>query len=529
MLQKIRHTTNSITFRILLGLLVMSFAIWGVSDVLKGTTSKVVATFDNINPITYEDFARARAIQIKQMQQNSEQPLSDEQIKVMGIEQAVMQDLITNKLFEYLAYKFDVDFSNKVIADFIRKLTIFKDDNNEFDIDKFKSFLRSQHFSEDEYSENVRNVLSRDIIMSSLVGNAYIPQSRVNNIISYMSEKRVVEVASISLSPKANKTQKVKFKEEDLLNFYKENSALFKTDEARDICYAKLNIKTAMASITVSDAELNSYFNENKDEFLKKKFDKVKDIINAKLKKQKAEEWIMSTSKALGDEVAGGATLQEIADKYKLQKVCEKNISTNNIETRAGGLFTNYITEISELEEKEMSYPLDLPKGEGQILIEIAKLEPEQVKPFEQVQNKVSDAYASFLDKQQLLKKLQDFAESSNDVTFAKDAAAIGMVVSPAKDYIRASLTLQSAFPTEMLVNMFAASKGKVMGPFITDDNAYVFIVKNIGYDNKTKEKITKDSVDNIANKLREGIFEELMIHTTNASNVKVNASLGGE
>ena len=182
-------------------------------------------TFIEIEPITYNEFAKTRALKIRQLQQNSNEPISEEQIKDMGINQFIVQNLVTNKLLEFLAYKFDLDFSDKVMADFIRGLPMFRNKSNEFDIDKFKSFLRSQNITEGEYSDEIRNALSKDIIMSSLVGNAYISDIRTNNIISHMSETRKVDVATISLTPPASSAEEFDLKA--LQNFYKENSFIY--------------------------------------------------------------------------------------------------------------------------------------------------------------------------------------------------------------------------------------------------------------------------------------------------------------
>ena len=526
MLQQIRKTATSTPFKIILVLLAISFAL-SVSDRLTGPSSKEIATFNEIEPITYNEFAKTRALKIKQLQQNSNEPISEEQIKDMGINQFVVQNLVTNKLLEFLAYKFDLDFSDKVMADFIRNLPMFRNDRNEFDIDKFKSFLRGQNMSEDEYSNEVRNALSKDIIMSSLVGNAYISDIRTNNIISHMSETRKVDVATVSLTSLASPTQEFAIK--DLQNFYKENSDIFKTQEVRDVCYAKLDYSSAKGQVAVTDEDVQSYWSGNKEEFTGQKFDKVKSAIKSKLQKESADNWLIETSKALSDEVAGGSTLQEIATKYHLKRICEKNIHSDNIETRAGGLFANFIPQIAEMSEQEVSHPLDLPDDKGQILLEIAKFSPEQIKDFDSVKDKVQVAYAAFLHKQDALKKLQDFATSTDASGFTKNVAAIGMNVVSSRDYTRANLTQNVSFPSEMLVSMFASNVGKIMGPFVTDDNAYVFIVRSTGYDKKTKDKITKEASDNIINKLREGMFEELMIYATYMSKMKVNANFESE
>jgi hypothetical protein len=526
MLQQIRKTASSTPFKILLGLIAISFAI-GVTDNLTGPSSKEIATFSDMEPITYNEFMKIRTLKVKQIQQNSNEPISEEQILSMGLNQIVIQNLVTNKLFEFLANQFDLDFSDKVLADFIRGLPLFRNDANEFDVEKFKTFLRMQNITEDEYANEVNSALARDIIMSSLISNSYISNIRTDNIISHMSETRKVEIASISLNPKSNQTHN--FSPDELKNFYKENNDLFKSNEVRDICYAKLNAASAKGQIEVTDSDVQNYWNENKAEFAGQKFEKTKSSIKAKLQKENLDSWLIETSKALEDEVAGGTTLQEIAQKYNLKRICEKNISSENIEIRAEGLFTTFSEQISEMDEKAVSYPLALPNENGQILFEIAKLIPEHVKDFDSIKDQAAATYAAFLYKQNTIQKLQTFASSSEGSAFAKDATVLGLTTTPAKDYIRAELSQNVNFPPEMLVSMFASSKDKIIGPFVTDDNAYVFVIRSIGYDKKTRTRIAKETSDSIISKLREGMFEELMMHAQNASKMKMNQNVGIE
>ena len=524
MLQQIRKTTtDSIVFRILLGFLAVSFAAWGISDVLSGGPGKNIATFDDVEPLTYNEFIRTRQMEIKKIQQNSDQPISEEQIDEMGVNQLIIQNLVTNKFFEFLSYKYDLDFGDDVLANIIRGIPAFRNEDDEFDVEKFKSTLSAQRISEDEFSDNIRSIISRDIIMSSLVGNGYIPKMRMDNILSHMSEIRKVNVATMSLKPKADSLKAANVSDADLQKFYTENSDMFKTQEERDICYAKIDASSA--KITVSDDEVRNFFDENKSEFSGQKFEKVKAAIKTQIQKDKLTDWIATSTTALTDEVAGGSTLKEIADKYGLKRICEKNISSDNIETRAGGLFLNLSNQISEMADKEVSYPLDLPKGNGQIMLEITKLIPEQVQDFDSVKDQVVAGYAAFLYQQDIMKKLQNLAATSGESAFASDAAAAGMNVQPQKDYIRANGPQNVTFPPEMLVAMFESSKGKIMGPFIADGTAYMFVVHNVGYDAKTREKIAKESMDNIVTKLREASFEELMLYTTGASNMKMKVT----
>jgi peptidyl-prolyl cis-trans isomerase D len=519
MLQKIRKTADSIIFRIFLGVIVTSFAIWGVSDVAKGKSGTEIVSFKDLPSITYEDFAIAKAKEIKIIQRNESVSLSEEDIRKMGLDNEVINMLVQKKLLSYIVSHYDLDFSDAVIADMIKTFPVFKDDNGSFNIERFKSYLHMNDLTTEEYSHEVKNYIARSIILGSFIGNSYISNSRAANIIDHMSEKRNVDISTLSLSDNKKATA-LNITDENLRNFYEENKDMFKTPEMRDICYAKIDHDTGKNNISVSDQEVKQFFDEYKAEFGNAKFDKVKIEIKNKLQKQKSDIWIAEISKSLEDEVAGGSTLQEIADKYKLKSICEKNIIAQNIETRAGGFFAPFVSQIREMTENEVSYPLE-NKDNGVVLFQITKHIKETPQEFEVVKQDVVDKYKLFAYKQANLKKLQDFASNSSSNNFSATATEFGMNLQQGKSFGRVEMGNITTLPTEMVLAMFSSDRGIVVGPFIGGDKAYMFVVRNISYDKDTKRKI-EESKGNIVKKIKEGLMEELLFYARVQSEMKI-------
>ncbi len=525
MLQQIRKTADGIVFRIFLGVIVLSFVAWGVNDVIKGPGGGDLATFKGIDPISYNDFAKAKAEEVKKVQRSEGINFSEEQIEQMGVNQFVLRRLIQNKLLDFLVKKYDLDFSDAVLADVIRTLPIFRDDSGMFDIERLKAYLRINNITEDDYSDEIKAYLGHTMILGSFVGNSYIPKVRVDNIIDHMSEVRTVDIASISLVP-AKQEASLNVGEAELKSFYDENKDYFKTAEMRDICYTKIDHSLGKNKVTVTDQDIAQFLEENKTEFKGKNPDKIRAEAKAMLQKQKLDEWFIELAKSLEDEVAGGSTLQEISAKYGLKRVCEKNITAQNIETSAGGLFSNFSQQLSEMADQEVSYPIDV-QGTGMVLFEIAKFIPEKLKEFESVKKEVLIKYQEFAYRQKILKNLQDFASKANSNAFSEEASGLGMVVSSNKIFLRSQLAGIASMPPEMLVSMFSADSGKVAGPFIAKDSAYMLVVRKIGYDKASKLAIAKEAKENIVSKIKEGMMEELLIYTQTQSNMKVKADWG--
>ncbi len=510
MLQKIRKTAEGVIFRIFLGIIVLAFAIWGASDIAKGKSNREIVTFKNVSPITYEDFAIAKAKEIKNIQRSEGVTFSEEQIAKMNIDNEIMGILVRKKLLSSLISRYDLDFSDAVIADVIKTFPLFHDENKTFSIERFKSYLHMNNLTTTEYSEEVKDYIARSIILGSFVGNSYVASARISNIVDFMSEKRTIDIASISLTDN-KRVEAFNISDETLVNFYNENKDMFKTQEMRDICYSKIDYNIGKSHILVTDQEVKQFYDENKSEFANNKFEKVKADIKQKLEKHKTDIWVSEISKSLEDEVAGGSTLSEIVDKYKLKRICEKNLNAQNIDSKAGGIFASFISHIYEMAENEVSYPLE-NKDDGVILFEVTKHVREAPLEFAAVKQDVVAKYKLFAYRQESLKRIQDCASSADAASFNKTAGEFGLNIQTGKSFERSDLANIKTFPAEMLVAIFSSDKGMVVGPFVSEDSAYIFVVRNIISDKDAKRKM-ETSKDNIIEKIREGLMEELLFY----------------
>lgn len=521
MLYKIRKTTDSTIFRIFLIIVAIAFA-WSYRDFIGGAGNRIIVSFSGVDPITFSEYSKARHEEVTKLQRSEGVSFTEDQINSMNIPASIMQKLITSRLIKFLAKELDLDFSDATIAEVIKKLPVFRDEDGLFDIEKFKTYLRMNYMTSEEYSENVHDYLAQTIILGSFIGNSHIPNARIDNIINFMAEKRIVDIATLPLT--SDKVNVSDVKEEVLKNFYNENQDLFKSPWKRDICFLTIDQKAAKNHINITESDLLSFYEENKSEFEGKKFDNVKETIRSYLKKEKFDYWISGITKSLDDEVAGGSSLSEIASKHKLQIKCEKNISSENISAKAGGIFTPFLSDIFDMSEGEVSYPADLEDG-GVVLFEISKYMPETLLEFNKVKNQVKKNYAIFSHRQEKIKLIQDFATKASPANFVRDSRSVNMRLNVQKSFTRSSLGEDTSFPSTMMNAIFTAKKDEIIGPFIEGDKAHIFILKTIGRDKDTISQMKKDKTS-IISSIKEGMTEELLLYAGQRSKMEVKADL---
>lgn len=518
MLHKIRKTTNSLVFRIFIGILAIAFA-WGFRSAIGNFGDKLLVSFNDIDSIYYSEFHKARAEEISKIQRTKGSGLTEQELDNMQIADSVLQNLISKRLIAYVAKSYDLDFSEATIANLIKSQPLFKNESGNFDIDRFRSYIRMTNLSPEEYSKEVKDSLSMSIIVRNLGGNTFIPRARINNVINHMSEARIADIVSIDLTSMELPIKDTE--EKTLQNFYNENKNLFIKPWQREVCYSAITEKSSQNHIIIHDKEIQKFYKENKSDFNGKTLEQSKNNVIRHLYKEKFSHWIINLSKSLDDEVAGGSNLSEITSKYKLPRKCESNITASNIAKKASGLLADHITDIYDMEVGEVSYPADLKQG-GIMLFEIAKYEPEAITEYSKIKNLVQKKYSEFTYRQNKIKAAQDFAGIVTHSNFTAKAEEKDLKITPNTIFVR--MNGDKKYPANMISNLFSAKKNQILGPFIDGNKAHLMLLRNIKHDKATIDKL-KNSKINLTNHMRANFADELLIFAGQKSDMQIKAN----
>src|SRR4051812_46594891 len=120
MLNNIRKAADSFIMRVLLGMIVFAFVGWGIKDVLHTTNNQDLVTFAHAKNITEEDFLKAKAEEVNNIQRQTTTNLSEEEIKQMNIDNLVIKRLINNSILSYLVNYYDLDISDEAVIQLVK-------------------------------------------------------------------------------------------------------------------------------------------------------------------------------------------------------------------------------------------------------------------------------------------------------------------------------------------------------------------------------------------------------------------------
>ncbi|HWI25946.1 MAG TPA: peptidyl-prolyl cis-trans isomerase [Stellaceae bacterium] len=265
MLQAIRNRASSIFVKILFGLLVISFAIWGIGDIFRnhGTQTTVATVGDHkIDQQTLNRAVRQDAERWRQALNGS--TLDDQQLKQLGIVDTALQRLIDSELTDLEIRHMGLDVSEQALDDLIRSSKGFHNAQGQFDPQLYLQFVEAQHMTPQQFKASLRNDIARENLDRALVDGVTPPPQLVDTLYRARAEKRTAEAVALpsSAAPDPGTPS-----DAEINDFYAKHKTDFRVPELRSFSLGVLTIDDVAAGIKVPDDKLHEEYQNRLNEF----------------------------------------------------------------------------------------------------------------------------------------------------------------------------------------------------------------------------------------------------------------------
>ena len=193
MLSALRSAAGTWVAKLLLLLLVVSFAVWGISGSLVtgfGGNSVVTAGGTTVSPIEYR---LAYDRQISVMSQQFGTRLTREQAKALGVEEQVLAQLVAGAVLDEQASELGLGLSADKLAQLTMSDPAFQGVNGQFDRQQFEYVLRQIGMRPEEYLENRGQVAIRQQIVEAVSDGLKAPDTFLRAVALYRGEDRTAE------------------------------------------------------------------------------------------------------------------------------------------------------------------------------------------------------------------------------------------------------------------------------------------------------------------------------------------------
>jgi len=356
------------------GFLVISFAIWGIGDIFRGFGRSTVAKIGRTE-ITVEQFRTLYNDRLQQYSRQAGRAIGPEQARQLGLDRLVIGQVVSEILLDERARVLGLALSDAEVAKQITADPAFQGLNGQFDRARFEQVIRNAGFTEARFVAEQRRRLLRRELAGTIASGLSAPKALVEAASRYENEQRSVEFV---LLDRAQAGEIPPPAPEVLAKYFEERKNFFRAPEYRKLVVVSL-IPTEQARwMEISDADIKRAYEERHARYVTPERRHVLqiDFPNAE------------AASAAAERIAKGASFADIAKELGKN---EKDIDLGTV-TKAAMIDRTAADAAFALKEGEVSAPV---QGRfGTVLVQVLKIEPEQIRSLEQVAGELKQELA---------------------------------------------------------------------------------------------------------------------------------------
>ncbi len=350
---------------VVMGGLVVSFAIWGIGDIFRGFGLNSAIKIGKTE-ISTEQFRQFYTDRLQQISRQAGRPITPDQARALGIDRQVLGQLVAETTLNEEATALRLGISTADIANRITSDPAFRGINGQFDRERFEQIIRQAGFTEGRYVEEQRRVILRRQIALSIGGDLLVPETALAAINQYQNEKRAIEYLTLG-PPQAGDIPSPT--PEVLGKFFEERKVLFRAPEYRKITLLSMSPADLAKPEAVTDTEVKKYFEQREASYGTPERRELHQIVFPKPEEATAAK----------ERIDKGASFADITKERGL-----KDSDTDvGMVTKAGIIDPAVADAAFMLKPGEVSAPV---KGRfGTVLLQVGKIEPGNKKTLEEV------------------------------------------------------------------------------------------------------------------------------------------------
>jgi len=263
MLQAIRSRAGSLVVKVLFGLLILTFGVWGIGDIFRNrATDTAIATVGD-QTIRGDELQAAVRRELDRLRERFGAAIDLQQAKKLGIIDTILEALIDRRVADQEAARLRLDVSDEVIRGAVTDNPRFRSPDGHFDRALFNAVLAQSRLNEDQFVAMMRRDIPRNDLLQALSAGAAAPPSLVDPLYRYRNEKRVAEIVALSTAEAGDVGQP---SETELTAFYDTHQDLFRTPEYRGFTLVSLT-PPDIEGIEIPEAKLKEEFDQRQEEF----------------------------------------------------------------------------------------------------------------------------------------------------------------------------------------------------------------------------------------------------------------------
>ena len=262
MLEYIRERAQGWFAWIIIGMLIIPFALWGINSYFDGGSAAVVANVNgtDISLREYEDLRQQQRERVRSMLGAS---ANAELIESLVKPHDILDGVIERELLTQAAMKAGYRVGDALLAEQIKSEEGFQRDG-QFSKQAYEQYVRSQGLTPASFETRMARSLLLGQINSGVLDSALVTKKDVENYIRLRDQKREL---GYMLIPVAQFEASAMAADDKIKDYYERNRDRFVQPEEVSVEYVEIKSADLLGKISVTEAELKQFYDEQKDQF----------------------------------------------------------------------------------------------------------------------------------------------------------------------------------------------------------------------------------------------------------------------
>jgi peptidyl-prolyl cis-trans isomerase D len=261
MLENIRESSQGLTAKIILGFIILTFAVAGIGSYSNSVDSSVADV--NGEKITQDEFNKAYQAQRNRMAQQFGEmfdTLSSDPGYMSNFRQGVVDNLINQKLVDQNSEALAIRVADQRIKSTIRNMPEFQVDGV-FDNNRYLAMINQAGFYQSsDFRDYLRTEMTRRQLTQALVASEFSLPYQESMFSALQNQERDIRFATINAEQfKAT----IELSDEEVNDYYLENQSRFENQEQVKVNYITLDVNTIASKVVLTDADVKAYYQNN--------------------------------------------------------------------------------------------------------------------------------------------------------------------------------------------------------------------------------------------------------------------------
>jgi peptidyl-prolyl cis-trans isomerase D len=269
MLQFLRSHASSWIMKIILGLILLSFGIWGISGLFVGQGQQILVA--KVGKVEISKQHLLHEVQRRLHAANKEMKganLTLEQAIKMGIPAKILDDLVRKILVEQELKSLQLGVTEGTLSSLVFSDPTFKNEQGRFDKEKFKQILSNNGLSEAQYMSHRTHQLMEAQYMAGVTAASKPAGSFSLRMFNDLFEERTISIYKINVDSLKRSTPSLQHVDtKDLRTYYDAHKESYKTTEKRKFSVLVVNPKDLESKYTFSAQEIKDAYDQQLDNY----------------------------------------------------------------------------------------------------------------------------------------------------------------------------------------------------------------------------------------------------------------------